>query len=281
MSKKTRRKRKKARRMTKIVSSSDPRRVTILQDTDIKYPELYMSVYVSGPRHDTVGFADMFARARCSKAKNPDEADLVVFTGGPDVDPQFYGEVPHKTTSPNPTRDADDLALYQECYEKGIPMLGICRGAQFLHVMNGGKLFQDVDGHVGDHLMTDIKTKRQVRVSSVHHQLVRPNMSLLNKMEVLGTATRSTYRWLNDHFKEEGTRADIEAFFYRDTCCIGIQGHPEYRGYFSFAQWTLEVLQKYVVENPDIEIKQNYRLRGDVLALRNKSFNINDFVKVN
>lgn len=248
-------------------------RVTLLRDTELEYPELWLSIFVAGNRYEQAQFAEMFSRARCRKANTPQEADIVVFTGGPDVNPALYGEKPHRDTSFYDDRDTADINLYLVCLENGIPMFGVCRGAQFLNVMNGGKLYQDIDGHNGNHSMWDVNRKKMIeRVSSVHHQAVIANPK--GGMEIIATANKARERWLNPKDCVRGTVADIEAFFYRDTCCIGVQGHPEYRNYDHFTQWTLELLNELVVLNPDIEwvgegkIKHR-RMKPDLLALRN------------
>lgn len=60
--------------------------------------------------------------------KLPEEADLVIFTGGEDVDPSLYNEPRHPRTSSNITRDIREKDIYEYCLDKKIPMLGICRG---------------------------------------------------------------------------------------------------------------------------------------------------------
>jgi gamma-glutamyl-gamma-aminobutyrate hydrolase PuuD len=230
-------------------------------------PDLYNDIFVVGDDYEQAMFAKMFAKSRCRKAKTIEEADIVVFTGGDDVDPTLYGETLHPQTSFNVTRDKEDLEIYAECYNLGVPMLGICRGAQFGHVMNGGKLYQHVDNHYGDHPMYDVINKRQLeKVSSVHHQMVMPNEG----MEVLGFCGKSRVRWLNEKEKEEKINKDIEAFFYRDTCFLGVQGHPEYSGYDEFLQWTLKTLQIYVNENTDLILNNDgvRRLKPEILAQR-------------
>lgn len=262
-------------------SANKGHRVLLVKDTYLKYPELWMSVYIEGPSIDTQNFPDMFARARCFKADSPDKADLVVFTGGPDVNPKLYGEEKHPSTQVDDIRDAENVSLYNYCYKNGIPMLGVCRGAQFLHVMNGGKLFQHVDGHYGDHFIFDVKDRTKIeKVSSVHHQMCRNNPS--GGMEVIATSSRSRNRWYDFAIHEQGMQMDIEAFFYRDTCCFGVQGHPEYKGYFEFAKWTLDYLNKFINENPDIVVvNKNYRLKQDILDMRPKTFDASKFITTN
>lgn len=226
--------------------------ITVMKDHHFVYPDLWLNIFLTGPVEDRGGFAQLFVRTGSKLVTDIDDADLVVFTGGADVDPIYYGESPHPKTWAEPDRDVADIATYAYCYANGIPMLGICRGSQFLHVMNGGKLWQHVDNHTGDHSMLDLQEKRVIdRVSSTHHQMVRENVE--GGMEVLATARKSNRRWYNDKKENQGPHPDIEAYFYRETCCLGIQGHPEYADYNAFAIWALNKINEYVLMNLDME----------------------------
>jgi putative glutamine amidotransferase len=80
-----------------------------------------------------------------------DGLDGLVITGGKDVDPARYGQAPHPMTDePRTDRDAWEFALLTGALRRGMPVLGICRGAQVLNVALGGTLHQhlpDVLGH--------------------------------------------------------------------------------------------------------------------------------------
>jgi putative glutamine amidotransferase len=80
-----------------------------------------------------------------------DGIDGLIITGGKDVDPARYGQRPHPTSDePDRVRDAWEFALLDEALRRGVPVLGICRGAQVLNVALGGTLIQhlpDVIGH--------------------------------------------------------------------------------------------------------------------------------------
>jgi gamma-glutamyl-gamma-aminobutyrate hydrolase PuuD len=226
-----------------------------MQDTVIEFPDLWLDVYIAGDKSEERAFAPMFVRSACKKADTPDEADLVVFTGGPDVNPALYGEKDiHSQTHFSDNRDRSDIHLWEHCVKNGIPMFGVCRGAQFGHVMKGGKLFQHVSSHYHDHDMWDLKKHVSIgKVSSSHHQMVMrdgPGMVVLGD----SYASQMTPKFINSRQSISGGMSDVEAFFYRDVCFFGVQGHPEYKGYTRFAKWTLDCINEFVLENPDIEL---------------------------
>lgn len=79
-----------------------------------------------------------------------DRLDAVVLSGGPDVAPDRYGAAPHpRTGAPRPERDAAEAAVLLRALERGIPVLGVCRGAQLLNVALGGTLVQHVPDVLG------------------------------------------------------------------------------------------------------------------------------------
>lgn len=79
-----------------------------------------------------------------------DSVDALVLTGGRDVDPAAYGQDALSTTdAPARDRDAWEFALLREALQRGLPVLGICRGAQVLNVALGGTLHQHLPNIVG------------------------------------------------------------------------------------------------------------------------------------
>jgi putative glutamine amidotransferase len=145
---------------------------------------------------------------------NLNDLDCVVFTGGTDINPSIYGEVPHPATSrPDIKRDKEEVSIFELCTSWGIPMIGICRGAQLLCALNGGKLHQDVRGHTREHKM--FTNKRSMWVSSTHHQMMKPNYHGI----VLGWANQGV---LPDESPEP------EVVWWPGSCSLGVQYHPEY-----------------------------------------------------
>ncbi|MFD9336869.1 gamma-glutamyl-gamma-aminobutyrate hydrolase family protein [Streptomyces sp. NPDC060028] len=77
-----------------------------------------------------------------------ERVDALLMTGGEDVDPALYGEEAGKfTRAPDKVREAAELAALAVAEERGIPVLGICRGLQLISVVRGGTLDQHLPEH--------------------------------------------------------------------------------------------------------------------------------------
>ncbi|TNC21173.1 gamma-glutamyl-gamma-aminobutyrate hydrolase family protein [Amycolatopsis alkalitolerans] len=77
--------------------------------------------------------------------------DALVIAGGADVGPERYGRAPHAKTVTRPERDGFEFALVRGAAERGLPVLGVCRGMQVLTVVHGGTLTQHLPEVVGHH----------------------------------------------------------------------------------------------------------------------------------
>lgn len=74
-----------------------------------------------------------------------DQVAGVVLAPGRDVDPAYYGQKPDALLAPTePLRDQFELALVPAALQRGLPLLGVCRGMQVLNVACGGTLLQDL-----------------------------------------------------------------------------------------------------------------------------------------
>lgn len=81
-----------------------------------------------------------------------DRVDGLLLIGGADIDPSMYGAVRDPATEAvYPERDQCEIALLRGALERGLPVLGICRGMQLLNVALGGTLEQDLVAADGSH----------------------------------------------------------------------------------------------------------------------------------
>ncbi len=159
-----------------------------------------------------------------------DGLDLVIFSGGTDVNPDIYGHDRHPLTGfSDVERDREEGHIFQYCSSMLIPMAGICRGSQFLCAMNGGYLKQHVENHgiFGTHKMRT-QDGKELDVTSTHHQMMQPQ-GLFN---ILGWAEE-----LSETHEEEVDGKDMalaqpgkepECVHWPETMSIGFQFHPEY-----------------------------------------------------
>lgn len=191
------------------------------------------------------------------------QADVVVFTGGHDVSPELYGEAPHKQTYNNLQRDIAEGKVFSYCVENNIPMAGICRGSQFLTVMNGGKMIQHVDNHAkgGTHLMmvkkevSTVTKYSRMQVTSTHHQMMYPWVLPKDDFKIIGYACSlaKIYEGLPKIEKElkhlTGTdfKQEPEVVWYPHTKSLAVQYHPEMMDITSDGfKYYQELLKEYI-----------------------------------
>lgn len=157
--------------------------------------------------------------------------DLVILAGGYDVTPSIYGQPKSLFTKNNPVVDmrTDDYVNY--AIENDVPVVGICRGGQFLHIKNGGCLWQHVDRHTENHEV-EYEGKRYV-VTSTHHQMMRspPEGARVLVVANQGGARVGSDGFINDLRWVHYPDGEIEVVYYDDKMPVkgvAFQPHPEY-----------------------------------------------------
>lgn len=156
-------------------------------------------------------------------------ADLVVFTGGEDVDPVLYGELTHPYTSSNINRDTRELAEFDKAQSMGKHMIGICRGSQFLCVMSEGRLVQHQENPHYTHPIKLQGRDGEIIITSTHHQAMYPYDMPSDEYKLLGYTIGISsihqdgrqQEMIGDKFPE------AEICYFPKTKALGIQGHPE------------------------------------------------------
>lgn len=161
-----------------------------------------------------------------------EEADVIIFGGGADIDPAQYGEAPGGDTYASPEREKIERADYERGKKLGKKFLGICRGIQLLNTLAGGKLIQHVTNHAGSKHEMATFDGMKVTVNSIHHQMVNPHSIKDPKAyRLLGwVPTRRSDRYLGAKDKTvylPWSFKEPEAVFYPKINAIGFQFHPE------------------------------------------------------
>jgi len=195
----------------------------------------HLQVYVVG-RFDGL-VATMFRNRGWRGTRDIAMADLVVFTGGADINPAIYNEPVSGAKYIDEQRDAEEMAVYKAALNWNIPMLGICRGAQLLNCMNGGSLWQDVNNHTANHWIVDTRTDATAFVTSTHHQQMRINPKTGHMIAVAYNQAVKGRKSLCTRKAGAGVTqiphagdVDPEVVWYADTSCLCFQPHPEYPG---------------------------------------------------
>ncbi|HET7120849.1 MAG TPA: gamma-glutamyl-gamma-aminobutyrate hydrolase family protein [Solirubrobacterales bacterium] len=153
----------------------------------------------------------------------------LVLSGGDDIGAGLYDGVAHpRSGAADAERDRWELALLTAAGRRGLPVLGICRGAQLINVARGGTLHGhlegseahelDVIGAAERHLvavepgtqLASLLGTEPLRVASSHHQGV----------DLLGSGLRAG---------AHAADGVIEALESEDGRELGVQWHPEFQ----------------------------------------------------
>ena len=151
--------------------------------------------------------------------------DGILFAGGVDIDPVHYGEViQFDSVEINPARDAFELALYRHVKPTGKPIFGVCRGLQLLNVVEGGTLYQHIEGHrqdvpgeqrgqktlvYKDSMLYTLTQESELMTNTFHHQ----NIKVLASTLVADAESEDGYI--------EAAHMPSHPF------CLAVQWHPE------------------------------------------------------
>lgn len=185
-----------------------------------------MKVYVVGGANNYINFIE-----NAELVDKLEDAQLVVFTGGEDVTPSLYGCKRHPKTYNNSKRDEKEQAIFKKIDPKKQVVYGCCRGSQFITVMNGGLLVQNVSNHAlwYTHAITD--GTKIYQITSTHHQMMYP-FNLKSGYNILFVSSGIS----SDFY--EGDKIDCDTIFGREPeivlynrdgfpKCLAVQGHPE------------------------------------------------------
>lgn len=157
--------------------------------------------------------------------------DGLLFSGGPDMSPLYFGQQPQPDLgSVDHIRDEQEIALFKAALERGLPMLGICRGIQVLNVLMGGTIIQ----HLGANRENAIQHKQLAPSIYPHHLVEIRGGTIVGKALGEGTIAVNSC-----HHQAVGQVAPgltvsavapdgvVEAIESVSPWILGIQFHPE------------------------------------------------------
>jgi putative glutamine amidotransferase len=162
-----------------------------------------------------------------------DSVDGLLFTGGEDLHPSFYGEpVQERCGEIDQDRDVFEIELARAAITREVPLLGICRGIQLLNVAMGGSLYQDLSYRPGTANVHDAPRKK--RSELIHKVKLMPESHLARILGSVELDVTSTHHQILKElapglkaiaFAEDGVIEGVEAEGY--PFLLAVQWHPE------------------------------------------------------
>jgi putative glutamine amidotransferase len=159
--------------------------------------------------------------------------DGVLLPGGADVHPIWYGEEPRSCLGRvDEDLDALEVPLVRAAVERGLPVMGICRGHQVVNVALGGSLWQDIRANGASNV--EHATPPEVgRDALVHPVRIEPNSWLhraVGEIEVeVNSFHHQAVRRVAPGLVVNATSPDgiVEGLESKDGLILTVQCHPE------------------------------------------------------
>lgn len=181
--------------------------------------------------------------------------DIIIYTGGEDINPAIYREKVGSKTVINKKRDELECNIFYKFQH--IPKLGICRGAQLLCALSGGKIIQHVKNHSkNNHLITTNRKEYgyyDYEITSSHHQMMNPFvLGKKNSYELIAWSTFfKSPLYLNGNNEDSELNSNFlepEIVYFNETKSLCIQGHPEYTNCRpETTLYCLDLINRYLV----------------------------------
>ncbi len=150
-----------------------------------------------------------------------DVVDALILSGGGDIDPARYNGKRHETNyAIDQERDALELELARRVIASGMPTFGICRGAQILNVVQGGKLIEHIPDEVGEKVLHRAPPREPV----MHSVKIKPGSRLA---QILERDQFDATSWHHQALRGAAAGFDAVAYAPDGTIeAIEMPGHP-------------------------------------------------------
>ena len=162
--------------------------------------------------------------------------DGFLFTGGQDVSPEIYGEKPLDGLKDFCSRkDVMERIVLSKAIAQDKPVLGICRGIQFINAALGGTLYQDIKAQYGTKTEHHMEPPYDVPVHSVY---ILPDSPLGT---LFGTATAQVNSYHHQAVKK--LAPSLKAMAYSSDGLVEAAFRPESRFLWA-VQWHPEFMYR-------------------------------------
>jgi gamma-glutamyl-gamma-aminobutyrate hydrolase PuuD len=189
-----------------------------------------ITAYVTGPDTD----ASWIPGVKITHKRH--EADLLVITGGVDIHPAIYGcKMGSHCQKPDEERDMKEIRAYFDAIYLGQLVVGICRGAQLICALNGGKLIQHQENPKSVHEVYTFfhgggikDTTVKMMVNSAHHQAQYPWGIPKENYQILSYSCGLSKFHLDETDTNIEVKVEVEDVWYPKSKALAIQCHPEW-----------------------------------------------------
>ncbi len=160
-----------------------------------------------------------------------DKADALILPGSPqDMNPKLWGEEDTNSNDINDELDSIQWALLEKAIADNKPVLGICRGMQFINVFFGGTLFQDLEASKEHEAAPDGEPERYHNIFTVRGTAMSklyPVMTIVNTRHHQGLGRLGKNLTLSAFWSNDEDDIVMEAIEHKELPIWGVQWHPE------------------------------------------------------
>jgi len=175
-----------------------------------------------------------------------EEDDLIILSGGGSIAPHNFKSKLNNLKQSN--RDELENRLLIKALETKTPILGICRGFQFINLHLGGEVSElsyQVPRLIGVEHQVDFANGKKVWVNNYHHDGI-PLNNLADVLFVVATDPE------NQH---------VEGFYHPEYKWLGIQWHPERTLKDDYSRYEVDQLIQQFINNKGV-LDESYYTRG-------------------